>query len=80
MSIDESLDYTRIYSIADQLPPDVTLVRSRPFHAPHHTICTINSFTDINRMLSFRTHQSGNCRINSKLSISMCICSNGLKP
>jgi magnesium chelatase family protein len=38
MSIDESLDVTRIYSIADQLPPDVPLVRSRPFRAPHHTI------------------------------------------
>ncbi|MEJ2711207.1 MAG: YifB family Mg chelatase-like AAA ATPase [Anaerolineales bacterium] len=38
MSIDESLDVTRIYSIADQLPPDVPLVRNRPFRAPHHTI------------------------------------------
>ena len=38
MSIDEALDVTRIYSVADQLPPDVPLVRSRPFRAPHHTI------------------------------------------
>ncbi len=38
MSIDESLDVTRIYSVADQLPPDVPLVRNRPFRAPHHTI------------------------------------------
>lgn len=36
MSIDEALDVTRIYSVADQLPPDVPLVRTRPFRsAPH---------------------------------------------
>ena len=29
MSIDEALDVTRIYSVADQLPPDVPLIRSR---------------------------------------------------
>jgi len=29
---------TRIYSVADQLPPDVPLIRERPFRAPHHTI------------------------------------------
>ena len=38
MTIDESLDVTRIYSVADQLPADVPLIRSRPFRAPHHTI------------------------------------------
>jgi magnesium chelatase family protein len=38
MTIDEALDVTRIYSVADQLPPDVPMVRSRPFRAPHHTI------------------------------------------
>ncbi len=38
MSIDEALDVTRIYSVADQLPPEVPLIRSRPFRAPHHTI------------------------------------------
>ncbi len=38
MSIDEALDVTRIYSIADQLPADIPLVRTRPFRAPHHTI------------------------------------------
>jgi len=38
MTIDEALDVTRIYSIADKLPRDVPLVRSRPFRAPHHTI------------------------------------------
>jgi magnesium chelatase family protein len=38
MSIDEALDVTRIYSVADQLPSDVPLIRSRPFRSPHHTI------------------------------------------
>jgi magnesium chelatase family protein len=38
MTIDEALDVTRIYSIADQLPPDVPMIRQRPFRAPHHTI------------------------------------------
>ncbi len=38
MEIDEALDVTRIYSIADQLPADTPLVRRRPFRAPHHTI------------------------------------------
>jgi magnesium chelatase family protein len=37
-SIEEALDVTRIYSIADQLPPDVPLIQTRPFRAPHHTI------------------------------------------
>ncbi|MDH7488138.1 MAG: ATP-binding protein, partial [Anaerolineae bacterium] len=31
-------DATRIYSVADCLPPDVPLIRHRPFRAPHHTI------------------------------------------
>ena len=38
MSIDEALDVTRIYSVADQLPPDVPMIQNRPFRAPHHTI------------------------------------------
>ncbi len=38
MTIEEALDVTRIYSVADQLPPDVPLVYERPFRAPHHTI------------------------------------------
>jgi len=38
MSIDEALDVTRIYSVADALPPGTPLIRQRPFRAPHHTI------------------------------------------
>ncbi|MBM3151705.1 MAG: YifB family Mg chelatase-like AAA ATPase [Chloroflexi bacterium] len=38
MSIDEALDVTRVYSVADQLPAGTPLLRHRPFRAPHHTI------------------------------------------
>lgn len=38
MSIEESLDVTRIYSVADQLPAGTPLIKHRPFRAPHHTI------------------------------------------
>ncbi len=38
LSLDEALDVTRIYSVADQLPSDMPLIRYRPFRAPHHTI------------------------------------------
>ena len=34
----EALDVTRIYSVADALPSDQPLIRTRPFRAPHHTI------------------------------------------
>jgi len=38
MSIEESLDVTRICSVADQLPAGTPLMRHRPFRAPHHMI------------------------------------------
>ncbi|MBL8056864.1 MAG: YifB family Mg chelatase-like AAA ATPase [Anaerolineales bacterium] len=38
LTIDEALDVTRIYSVADQLPAGTPLVQHRPFRAPHHTI------------------------------------------
>jgi magnesium chelatase family protein len=38
LTLEEALDITRVYSVADQLPPDVPLIRHRPFRAPHHTI------------------------------------------
>lgn len=38
MSLEEALDVTRIYSVADQLPPGTPLIQHRPFRAPHHTI------------------------------------------
>lgn len=38
MSIEEALDVTRIYSVADQLSSDEPLIRHRPFRSPHHTV------------------------------------------
>ncbi len=37
MSVEEALEVTRIYSVADALPPEM-MIRTRPFRAPHHTI------------------------------------------
>ncbi|MGC9397149.1 MAG: YifB family Mg chelatase-like AAA ATPase, partial [Anaerolineae bacterium] len=38
LSLEEALEVTRVYSIADQLPADTPLIQIRPFRAPHHTI------------------------------------------
>jgi magnesium chelatase family protein len=38
LTLDEALDVTRIYSVADALPPGEPLIRHRPFRAPHHTV------------------------------------------
>ena len=37
LSVEESLDVTRIYSVADALPPEM-IIRTRPFRSPHRTI------------------------------------------
>jgi predicted ATPase with chaperone activity len=41
MSIEEALDVTRIYSVADQLPSDVSLIRNCPFRGSHYTISPV---------------------------------------
>jgi magnesium chelatase family protein len=38
LTVEEALDVTRVYSVADQLSPGEPLVRHRPFRAPHHTV------------------------------------------
>jgi magnesium chelatase family protein len=38
MSFEESLDVTRVYSVADQLPAETPMLQARPFRSPHHTI------------------------------------------
>ncbi|MBK8023968.1 MAG: YifB family Mg chelatase-like AAA ATPase [Chloroflexi bacterium] len=38
LSLEEALEVTRIYSVADMLPGDRSLMQIRPFRAPHHTI------------------------------------------
>ena len=37
MTLDEALETTKIHSIAGILPPDSSLVLTRPFRSPHHT-------------------------------------------
>ena len=37
MTLDESLEVTKIYSVRGLLPADTPLLRDRPFRAPHHT-------------------------------------------
>ena len=38
LTLDESLETTKIHSVAGILPPNEALVTMRPFRAPHHTI------------------------------------------
>ena len=38
MNFEESLETTKIHSVAGLLPPDRALVVTRPFRSPHHTI------------------------------------------
>jgi magnesium chelatase family protein len=41
MSFHESIETTKIYSLAGLLTPDIPLVTQRPFRSPHHTASTI---------------------------------------
>jgi len=38
LSFEESMEVTKIYSVAGMLPPHTSLITERPFRAPHHTM------------------------------------------
>jgi len=38
LTLEESIEITKLYSIANLLPVDTPLITERPFRAPHHTI------------------------------------------
>lgn len=38
MTFEETIETTKIHSIAGTIPPGVSLIRRRPFRAPHHTV------------------------------------------
>ncbi|MCC8126845.1 MAG: YifB family Mg chelatase-like AAA ATPase [Clostridiales bacterium] len=38
LSREEQIELSKIYSVCGMLPPGRTLIRNRPFRAPHHTI------------------------------------------
>ena len=37
LTLEEALELTKIYSVANELPADEALMTSRPFRSPHHT-------------------------------------------
>lgn len=41
MTFEESIQVTKIHSIAGILPPDVQLIRERPFRSPHHSASSV---------------------------------------
>lgn len=38
MTFEETIETTKIHSIAGAVPPGVSLIRTRPFRSPHHTV------------------------------------------
>jgi len=42
LSFEESLEITKIHSIAGILKPDIPLITTRPFRSPHHTVSGIS--------------------------------------
>lgn len=42
LAFDESLEVTKIFSVAGRLPKDAPLISIRPFRAPHHTASAVS--------------------------------------
>lgn len=41
LNLHEALETTKIHSVAGVLPPDASLITTRPFRSPHHTISDV---------------------------------------
>lgn len=41
LTLSESLETTQIHSVAGKLPRDISLIATRPFRSPHHTISQV---------------------------------------
>ncbi|MDX1939141.1 MAG: YifB family Mg chelatase-like AAA ATPase [Saprospiraceae bacterium] len=41
LNLHEALETTKIHSVAGVLPPDTSLITTRPFRSPHHTISDV---------------------------------------
>jgi len=41
LTLEEAIEITKLYSIANLLPADTPLITERPFRAPHHTISNV---------------------------------------
>ena len=41
LTLDESLETTKIHSVSGMLPDDTSLITQRPFRSPHHTISSV---------------------------------------
>ena len=77
MSIEESLDVTRIYSVADQLPAGTPLLRHRPFFLQYLnnyalTMIERNCFLDIYPGLDFLYRHNGKTCEAKQLKFSNC--------
>lgn len=46
LTISETLEITKIYSVSGMLPPHIPLVVQRPFRAPHHSTSYVKLFGD----------------------------------
>ena len=38
MTFEETIETTKLHSIAGIMPPNTSLIHTRPFRAPHHTV------------------------------------------